>query len=372
MYWLCNSRRHKSIGGWLLYFYIQIYLAVPLAFGLFVVSTLPHLQANRLHDQTAVALLTLISILPLVMISFEALLATVLLGKREWMMVNVVRGVFFADLLARLMILAIDWKIWPHAVTGALLGSIWPVLWLGYFSYSKRVQKVFKTHDWEAAPMDMGATTRQVSHLASTTPQTGGLFAAPAQNALEVRFFLTPEEFDEGIGTLRAVTFPPGKKITARVANGILALALLYFPHFLGQTWASLFEWRPSLAILLGALFVLNAWNALGQVGVHKLNRLVNRLDWERRIRFSDQGMVVDWGQRNFRYRWQDMQFFQETPGLFVLKAGGTQFWTMPKRAIPAGRGDQLRSMLVSHIPQRETVSSHNLQEHGESSLPLA
>lgn len=351
MYWLCNSQKHKSIGGWLLYFYIQIYLGVPLMLGVFLISSLPHLDASRWPDQTAFALFTLKSILPIVMITAQAIMATVLLKKREWMMVNVLRGLFVADLLSAVFCVAIDQVYWPSMVVRGIAGLLWPVIWLGYFSYSKRVQHVFKTHDWEgvpnaAAPVSIAPKARGIS-TQGVTPQS-------QTGAVELRFFLTAEEFDEGISTLRTKANSPTGKIVMRLVCGLGAYFLWRIPGTHGQTWAEFYQGHSVFAIWLGLLLFFDVLIALGLLQNPKINRLANRLDWERRIHFSDRGVDVNWGAKMYyHYRWQDLLFFQETPTLFILKAGGTQFWTMPKRAIPAGFGDKLRMMLSARLPQK-------------------
>ena len=379
MYWLCNSQKHKSIGGWLLYFYIQIYVGVPLVFGVFLISSLPHLEASRWPDQTAFALFTLKSILPLVMITAQAIMATVLLKKRQWMLVNLLRGLFVADLLSAIFCVAIDRMYWPSAVVSGIAGLVWPAIWLGYFSYSKRVQCVFKTHDWESAavaqssiaPEASGSSGRSMSTPGFATPglATPG-FATPGlttpglttpvmttqsqTGALELRFFLTAEEFDEGISKLRTTANTPTAKIVMRLVCGLGAYFLWRIPGTHGQTWGEFFQAQPVFAIWLAVVLAFDVLIVLGVLQSPKVNRLANRLDWERRICFSDRGVDINWGAKmNFHYRWQDLLFFQETPTLFILKAGGTQFWTMPKRAIPAGFGDKLRTMLSARLPQK-------------------
>jgi hypothetical protein len=62
--------------------------------------------------------------------------------------VNILRGVLFASLLATMSVVTIDLIYWPLSVPATLMAAPWPLVWLAYFSYSKRVEKVFKTHDW--------------------------------------------------------------------------------------------------------------------------------------------------------------------------------------------------------------------------------
>jgi hypothetical protein len=354
MYWLCNSQKHKSIGGWLLYFYIQIYLGVPLVTAVFLVSSWPHLEASRWTDQTAFALFTLKSILPLVMITAQAIMATLLLRKREWMMVNLLRGLFVADLLSAMFCVAIDAIYWPSMLVRGTAALLWPIIWLGYFSYSKRVQRVFKTHDWESIAATQVSITPEAHPFAAQDLTTPGMTTQSQTAPVELRFFLTAEEFDEGISTLRSSANNPTAKIVMRLVCGLGAYFLWRIPITHGLTWAEFFQGQPVFAIWLAILLVFDGLFVLGVLQSPKINRLANRLDWERRICFSDRGVDVNWGARmNYHYRWQDLLFFQETPTLFILKAGGTQFWTMPKRAIPAGFGDKLRMMLSARLPQK-------------------
>src|SRR5208282_371945 len=247
MYWLCNSQKHKSIGGWLLYFYIQIYLGVLLVVAVFLVSSLPQLEASRWTDQTAFALFTLKSILPVVMITAQAIMATVLLKKREWMMVNLLRGVFVADLLSAVICVAIDAIYWPSMLVRGMAALLRPIIWLGYFSYSKRVQRVFKTHDWESVAVTQVSIAPEAGGIAGRSLTTPGLtnpgMTTQSQTApVELRFFLTAEEFDEGISTLRTRANNPAANIVMRLACGLGAYFLWRIPSTHGQTWSEFFQ----------------------------------------------------------------------------------------------------------------------------------
>ena len=85
------------------------------------------------------------------------------------------------------------------------------------------------------------------------------------------------------------------------------------------------------------------------------LNRKMNSLDNERRICVSHRGVDITHGSLQLRQQkqWSDFTFFQETPTIFLLQTNGTSFWTIPKRAIPAGRTDQLRTLLSAKLGRR-------------------
>jgi hypothetical protein len=84
-----------------------------------------------------------------------------------------------------------------------------------------------------------------------------------------------------------------------------------------------------------------------------KLNRVANRLDVERRICVSHRGIDITHGRLRQQKQWKDFSFFQETPTIYLLQTNGASFWTLPKRAIPAGRGDQLLALLNAKLRRR-------------------
>ena len=148
MFWLSYWRRHKPIGGWLFYFYLQTYVGMAAASVAYFDRILPLLRYGHWLTQSATAFYALRSVLFLVMNAAQVFVATILLKRRSWILVSILRGVLFASLLAAISVVTIDLIYWPLSVPATLMAAPWPLVWLAYFSYSKRVEKVFKTKDW--------------------------------------------------------------------------------------------------------------------------------------------------------------------------------------------------------------------------------
>jgi|HubBroStandDraft_1064217.scaffolds.fasta_scaffold00106_51 hypothetical protein len=152
----------------------------------------------------------------------------------------------------------------------------------------------------------------------------------PGSYAVELRFFLTPEELDEAARVRKVGSNLQNNRLVMRLVCGVGAFYLLYLPHKFGGSWSSWLHNYPVLAVLLGALIALDAWIAMGQFGVARLNRVANRLDLERRIALSDQGVDVSHGRTSHQKKWQDFSFFQETPTVFLLQQWELRFGRYP------------------------------------------
>ncbi len=153
MWWLCARRKKEPIGGWLAYYYYQLYLGAIVAIatlaGLNIHSYVPENftgQLNRFY-------LFLLSAVPgLVLLFFEVATASYLLALRTWDMVLLLRRVLIASVVAQAVGLVIDAKYFPDNIALGLLSFVPNLLWIGYFYRSERVKHVFKTHDWQAVP----------------------------------------------------------------------------------------------------------------------------------------------------------------------------------------------------------------------------
>ncbi len=336
MYWLCSSRKHKSIGGWLLYFYIQIYVAVIAEVAVFYSSNLPYLDASRWRDATPFYLYVFQSITPLVVIGAEGVVATIMLKKREWEYVSLFRLVLAAHIVVVLAVTAIDAAYQRANVSWDFIALAWPVLALLYFSLSKRVRRVFQTHDWELPPVVPGQA------------QT----AAKLEN-FDLRFFLSADEFQEGVAVKRgAAGLGKSSKHAYRVLSGIGAAVLLVWPYFTSDSWPGLLRKDPNSGTLL-LLAALLAWIAAGAPGFEALNLKANRLDLERQIMCTTEGVDITHGANKLRLPWSQCKSFQETERVFVLNTSEAQFWTIPKRILTPDRQSAFRSLLASNLRKK-------------------
>jgi hypothetical protein len=187
----------------------------------------------------------------------------------------------------------------------------------------------------------------------ATVPTVNDLKGLDPREVIDVRFFLRPEELDEAAAIRNVSSNTSGNKAIMRVICGLGALYAGFAPYMKGATWSAWWQHRPEAAIFWGGLLVLDVYVLLGQPGIRKLNRFFNRLDVERRICVSHQGIDITHGRMHQRKSWNDFSFYQETATIFLLQTTVHSFWTLPKRAIPAGREDQLQTLLKAKLQRR-------------------
>jgi hypothetical protein len=152
MWLLCARRKKEPIGGWLAYYYYQIYFGVLLAVLMVAGLNIHSYVLENFAGDTKTFVLFLLSTLPsLVLLLFQMAVATFLLVLRTWDMVELLRKVLIAQVVAETIGLLLDVKYFPDNVPLSLLSFAASLVWLAYFYRSARVRHVFKTRDWELA-----------------------------------------------------------------------------------------------------------------------------------------------------------------------------------------------------------------------------
>jgi YcxB-like protein len=205
----------------------------------------------------------------------------------------------------------------------------------------------------------------QMDGLAAKLAKESGMGApVPTQNpndlngldpreVVDVRFFLKPEELDEAAAIRNVKSNQKSHKALTRTICGLGGVYAAFMPYMKGATWSIWWHHRPDAFIFWGALLILDIYIVSGQPGIMRLNRMANRLDVERRICISHRGIDITHGRLRLQKQWTDFSFFQETPTIILLQTNGASFWTLPKRAIPPGRGDQLQTLLNAKLRRR-------------------
>lgn len=151
--------RRRAIGGWLLYFYIQLYLSF-----LFSLLFLPAIFGNLRPtewDSSKLYVLNLISVVPVLLLTAAVVYAaTMLLARRSEGSVIFLRRVLLALAVARAIALGIDLTFFEDAPTlfedaptlfFDVIALVFAVIWLAYFYRAKRVRFVFIEGKWEYA-----------------------------------------------------------------------------------------------------------------------------------------------------------------------------------------------------------------------------
>lgn len=144
--------RRRAIGGWLLYFYIQLYLSFLISL-LFLPATYANLRPSE-WDSAKLYVLFIISTVPVVLLTAaEVYVATKLVARRSESNVKILRKVLLALAAASAIALGIDLTFFEDAATlyFDIVTLVFAVIWLAYFYKAKRVRLVFIDGKWEYA-----------------------------------------------------------------------------------------------------------------------------------------------------------------------------------------------------------------------------
>ena len=139
---LCITRRNENIGGWLMFFYYQIYASVALSL-LSVLRSVETFSPSYWSESGDYAVY-LASVLPrYVAFLFVGIVASVLLSRRTHTWVIHLRIALGAALGLMTLPLLLDALFFPDALIWNVLRVLMLGAWLIYFFVSERVKRVF-------------------------------------------------------------------------------------------------------------------------------------------------------------------------------------------------------------------------------------
>lgn len=146
---ICYRARRRAIGGWLLYYYIQLYGGA-LIIGFMTLASLSNYSPQNWPDKSLYTLFLLSTIPTDLAIIGEIIVATCLLSKRfrNSSTINILRGVFVFAFTFSIVGLSIDFGHWKESIPFDILGMLLPAIWFFYFTFSKRVNAVFRKNEW--------------------------------------------------------------------------------------------------------------------------------------------------------------------------------------------------------------------------------
>jgi hypothetical protein len=148
-WWVCNGRKRQQIGGWLLFYYWQLYGGALMTVLFFTMGFQSYVPES--YDDPGKYHLFLVSFVPLIVLfCVQLAVATMLISVRTWDMLTLLRWIICAELVAAVTGAIIDVNYFPDSLPFDFMTIVPEVLWLAYFFRSRRVAHVFKSHDWDA------------------------------------------------------------------------------------------------------------------------------------------------------------------------------------------------------------------------------
>ena len=132
MYLICSGRKAKEIGGWLLYYYIQLYIGAIFMVVITIVS-INNYNPSLWEDQKAYMLFLFLMIPEIAVFLVQAGVATMAMKTRDYYWVKKLKVVLVLDLIFVLSAMLIDYQFFKDNLPFDVLALIWPLMWLPYF-----------------------------------------------------------------------------------------------------------------------------------------------------------------------------------------------------------------------------------------------
>jgi len=151
VWYICASRKKKEIGGWLLYYYIQLYIGAITTVLATVDSFDDFLSETWINKPDLYPFFLLTTVPALLLLCAQFAVAERLRVSRNYIYVPILRYILFADIVYSLIAMAINNRYFEESSAAfTIISIIWPSIWIPYFYFSKRVRSVFKNRDWLA------------------------------------------------------------------------------------------------------------------------------------------------------------------------------------------------------------------------------
>jgi hypothetical protein len=146
IWFVCAIRRKKEIGGWLLYYYIRLYIGAIIVVVVIVGSRDNYLPEAWINEPDLYPFFLLTTVPGLLLYCAEFVVAEKLRRSKNYAYVPILRYILFANLASSLIAIAVNNKYFEGSSPGFfnIMTMIWPIIWIPYFYFSKRVKSVFR------------------------------------------------------------------------------------------------------------------------------------------------------------------------------------------------------------------------------------
>lgn len=160
---VCNMRKRSEFGGWLLFFYWQLYSGGVYSALVFCRNFQFYVPENFASHAPVHHWLMITAVSTLVILALQAAVGTMLIVIRSWDMLQFLRILLAAQVVAMLAALMVHANYLPNDIAWSAGGLISELSWTAYFFRSNRVRHVFKGHDWETAVETLYPSQEQLS-----------------------------------------------------------------------------------------------------------------------------------------------------------------------------------------------------------------
>jgi len=144
---ICLVRRKKEIGGWLLYYFCVLYLGLFISIAL-IGASFSNYNPAAWEDKALYSLFLTSTVPGIILLLAQAVMSYRLITRRNWQDVNILRVILLFEIIFSLIAIPIDANHWPDNIAFDIIGLISPLIWLPYFTYSKRVRSVYQSKNW--------------------------------------------------------------------------------------------------------------------------------------------------------------------------------------------------------------------------------
>ena len=173
--WICYARRKKAIGGWLLFYLIQLYLAS--FFSIFIIAGTIASYKTVEWESIYLFLLYLLTTVPQILLLFCQVGLTFWMipkHKRDWKIIQILKFILLLDLTFSILSVIADFIYWPETLFFSIIGLIWTAIWLPYYYLSKRVRSIYQSKDWEAMQIPEVSTIKKPIYQQSENIENRG------------------------------------------------------------------------------------------------------------------------------------------------------------------------------------------------------
>jgi hypothetical protein len=160
---VCNMRKRSEVGGWLLFFYWQLFSGAVLTVFLFLKNFQAYVPENFATHAARHHWFMITAVSTIVVLALQVAVGTMLIVVRSWDLLQFLRILLAAQIVAMLAALIVDANYFPNYVAFRVGGLISEGIWMAYLFMSDRVRHVFKCHDWETAVETIYPTPKELS-----------------------------------------------------------------------------------------------------------------------------------------------------------------------------------------------------------------